>query len=365
MTSSRRSIIALAAAACCLFVPALVAGQAAAAPAAPDCRSICFVDRTHGWVAGIYDDDSRVWRTTDGGQTWDSVGSQIAAGAGMSWVSFVSPTTGVWGYGSLVRTVDGGDEWSPTVTVGGMYNEAAFAGELRGWAVWSNGSSESGGGVARTDDGGATWTAQLDRPGPDGSGGFSRVSAPTAQRCYAFKWGRRTGVYATADAGATWTRRALPAFSARYRYYQDIDFPGARVGWAVGDSGRIVEDVQRRRPLDRTDVGLHRAAVGGRLRRRAGRLRGRRRRARAQDHGRRPALAAPAHGHDQGAAGGELRRPHPRLGGGQGRRAAEDGGRRPDLDAPALGRQAPQSGCPAPGRRAYMRWTKGTKPRRS
>lgn len=239
MTSSHRSIISLAAAACCLLVSALLAGQAAAAP---DYRSLSFVDSTHGWVAGIDDDyNSTVWRTTDGGQTWVPVRSQIAAGAGIGWVSFVSQSTGVWGYGSVVRTVDGGDVWSPTVTVGGSYNEAAFAGDLRGWAVWSWGTSESGGGVARTDDGGATWAAQLDRPGPDGSGGFSRVSAPSTKRCYALKWGARAGVYATADAGSSWKRRALPAFPSRYKYYRDLDFPGARVGWAVGDSGRIVK----------------------------------------------------------------------------------------------------------------------------
>ena len=48
-------------------------------------------------------------------------------------------------------------------------------------------------------------------PGPDGSGGFSDVSSPSTERCYALKWGAGEGVWATddgtgLDAGAdvTW-----------------------------------------------------------------------------------------------------------------------------------------------------------------
>ena len=239
MIATRRSAFCLAAVCCCLLVASLLA---AAAVAAPEYFSVSFVDRTHGWAAGIDDDyNSKVWRTVDGGATWVPVASQVAAGGGMGWVRFVSTTAGVWGYGSLARTGDGGDTWAPAAAPGGTYNRAAFSDALNGWAVYSWGSSESGGGIVHTSDGGAVWSVQLDRPGPDGSGGFSRVSAPTARRCYALKWGRSAGIYATSDAGAGWARRILPAFGKKYRYYRDLDFPGSRLGWAVGDAGRIVK----------------------------------------------------------------------------------------------------------------------------
>jgi photosystem II stability/assembly factor-like uncharacterized protein len=214
-----------------------------AAWAQVDYLSLSFVDRSHGWAAGIDDTDwnTKVWRTTDGGTTWQPVGEAIAAGGGIGWVSFVSRTSGVWGHGSVEHTTDGGGHWAAASTVGGIYNQADFASRTRGWAGWSNGTSESGGGIARTDDGGKTWKKQVSKPQPDGSGGFSRVSAPTTRRCYVLKWGQGGGVYATANAGAKWVRRVLPRYGAKYRYYLDLDFPAATVGWAVGDSGRIVK----------------------------------------------------------------------------------------------------------------------------
>jgi photosystem II stability/assembly factor-like uncharacterized protein len=238
MTASRRLFISLALVACCLLEASALA---AAAPAAPHYLSLSFTDQTHGWVAGIDDDYySKVWRTTDGGVTWSLVGSRVAAGGGTAWVCFTGTLNGVWSHGSVEWTDDAGDTWAPAAAAGGEYNEADFANARVGWGVYSHGSSESGGGIARTEDGGAFWDVQLDKPGPDGSGGFSRVSAPTAARCYALKWGRRPGVYATRDGGSRWARRLLPRFHSRYSYYRDLDFPTGRTGWVVGDTGRVV-----------------------------------------------------------------------------------------------------------------------------
>ena len=237
----RLTTIGTLALATCALWAACFSGVAAAAV---DYGSVSFVNQSTGWIAGIDDQsyNTEVWRTTDGGLSWTKVGSSIAAGAGVDWVAFVSPTAGVWGNGSVVRTMDGGDTWLPTVvTSSGIFNEASFATASRGWAGYSNGTSESGGGVSVTKDGGATWTRQLNRPGPDGSGGFSRVSAATKLRCYVLKWGRNGGVYATTNAGSAWTRHALPAIRGSFKFYWDLDFPAARTGWAVGDSGRIVK----------------------------------------------------------------------------------------------------------------------------
>ncbi len=238
MTTVRRFRVWVAAFAGCLLVLSLAAGAAAAKT---DYRSLSFVDRSHGWAAAFAgDSDSNVRRTSDGGKTWGPIDSRPLAGAGVAWVTFVTQDVGVWDHGALEYTTDGGDTWNPAATVGGIYNDAAFATTAVGWAAWSNGTSESGGGIAKTDDGGATWTVQFKKTQPDGSGGFSRVSAPTTRRCYVLKWGRAGGIYATADGGAKWARRTLPRYADRYRYYLDIDFPAAKVGWAVGDSGRIV-----------------------------------------------------------------------------------------------------------------------------
>ena len=241
MTVARRVItIGASLLASCTLALALLAGTAGATV---HYGSLSFVDQTHGWAAGYTDTTGMtdVWRSVDGGKTWQRVGSSPAAGGGIGWVAFVSPTTGLWCNGTLMHTTDSGESWDPAGSSGmGYYVDADFATDDRAWAARVNGSSEAGGGVARTDDGGASWTSQLERPGPDGSGGFWRISAPSTAYCYALKQGRKGGVYATADAGASWKRRILPSYSAGRRY-SDLDFPLARTGWVVGAAGRILK----------------------------------------------------------------------------------------------------------------------------
>jgi photosystem II stability/assembly factor-like uncharacterized protein len=219
-----------------------VASLADAASAHVDYGSVSFVDKEHGWVAGIDDETymTEVWRTSGGGDTWTKIGSVIAAGAGVDWVAFANPSSGVWGNGSVWFTDDGGDAWRTALTGVGIFNQADFVTDDLAWAGYSYGTSQSGGGIAVTTDGGATWTRQLERPAPDGSGGFSRVSCPTATSCYVLKWGSKGGVYATRNGGAKWRLCLLPSFAAKFKFYRDIDYPAANTGWAVGDSGRIV-----------------------------------------------------------------------------------------------------------------------------
>jgi len=232
----------------------------AAAGASLDYGSVSFVDKDHGWVTGIDDKtfQTTVWRTRDGGRSWNKVGSTPAVGAGVCWVAFVSRTTGMWGNGGLLRTSNAGQTWQDTSRPPalGIVNDASFATRRLGWAGCSNGTSESGGSIAATTDGGATWTSQLDLPLADGSGGFSRVSSPTVKRSYAFKWGREAGVWATADGGATWVRRVLPDIPGAYAGYNDIDFPAGQTGWAVGDSGRIVKTVNGGEDWNRQKSGV-------------------------------------------------------------------------------------------------------------
>ena len=191
------------------------------------------------------------------------------------------------------------------------------------------------------------------------------MSAPTTKRCYVLKWGRSGGVYATANGGAKWVRRTLPKYADRYRFYLDIDFPAARVGWAVGDSGRIVRTgnaganwkkqasgcTARLTAVDFVDTKVgYVVGKGGRV-------------LKTSDGGRRWVRLTT--GTKKGLNGGVLRRPHAWLGGRQRRGAPAYLERRQDLARPALRRRVGQVFAFDPGRLAYMRWTKGTKPRRS
>ena len=139
MNLIRRSTTVDPSCCCCVCSRCRPAGVA---PASRYYQSLSFVDRSHGWAAGIDDGyNTVVWRTADGGKTWVPVASRLAAGGGIGWVAFLSADTGVWGYGTLERTVDAGDVWKPAAAAGGNYNDAAFATASRGWAGWSWGSS--------------------------------------------------------------------------------------------------------------------------------------------------------------------------------------------------------------------------------
>jgi photosystem II stability/assembly factor-like uncharacterized protein len=241
-SAHRIAIVGIVPAMVCLMWAACFAG---AARASVDYLSASFVDAHYGWVAGIDNVSARteVWRTQNGGVSWMKVGSSVAAGGGVGWVAFVSRTTGMWGNGSLMRTTDGADSWQSVATVEfGILNEASFATADVGWAASTYGNSAAGGAIAKTTDGGVTWTSQKDLPGDDGSGGFSRVTSPSVQRSYVLKWGVGEGVWATGDGGVGWVLRTLPHIAGgAYTSYWDIDFPGAMTGWAVGDAGTILK----------------------------------------------------------------------------------------------------------------------------
>ena len=213
MTSSRRSIIVLAVAACCLFARrSWPAGRRRAGRS--HCRSICFVDRTHGWVAGIDDDSLQGVAHHRRRSDVDSVGSQVAAGGGMSWVSFVSPTTGVWGYGSLVRTVDGGDDVEPDR----HRRRHVQRGRLRRRAPWLGGVVQRLVGVRRRHRLHRRRRGDLDGAARQaGSGRLGRLLArERSDRGSAAT--RSSGAAAPActrrpTPAPTWTRRTLPAFA--------------------------------------------------------------------------------------------------------------------------------------------------------
>ena len=78
---------------------------------------------------------------------------------------------------------------------------------------------------------GACLSASGGATSPDGTGGFARISCPTAQRCYVVGTGRRLGgLWATGDGGQHWVKRRLPEGGGTA-----LDFPTALAGWSSGD----------------------------------------------------------------------------------------------------------------------------------
>jgi photosystem II stability/assembly factor-like uncharacterized protein/DNA-binding CsgD family transcriptional regulator len=144
-------------------------------------QHIDFVDSLHGWVAGT----DELFRTADGGSTWTVIsvpcppdpnkgftytGALSFIDTQKGWVGCFSPVTDKdW---PLFKTTDGGDTWQTLPRTSFGANHLAFVDQTTGWAGTS-------GHLYATSDGGQTWT-----PASIGSGQDIVTPMPaTAQLC--------------------------------------------------------------------------------------------------------------------------------------------------------------------------------------
>ena len=141
---------------------------------------------------------ARVFRSTDGGNTWKVAATPITAGnalSGIFSIAFKDARNGV--------------------IVGGDYRK----------------ENEAGNNVARTTDGGATWTLAK---GPRPSGFRSAVAyVPGTRGPWLIAVGPSGSDYSV-DNGASWVSLDSMGFHA-------VSFAGVDAGWAVGEGGRIAK----------------------------------------------------------------------------------------------------------------------------
>ncbi len=104
---------------------------------------------------------SQIYRSTDGGENWEAVTTAFEIGA-ISPNSYAFHENAIIGTFStlnviadLVRSTDGGDTWEKITGIGGFASKVLFEGDV---AYASITSLFTGGGVAVSDDFGATWT---------------------------------------------------------------------------------------------------------------------------------------------------------------------------------------------------------------
>jgi photosystem II stability/assembly factor-like uncharacterized protein len=186
-------------------------------------RTVVFLDATLGYAVG---DGSLLLRTSDGGATWVARGLAGSAGA-LTSIRCASPTLCVMtteGGGQLVRTNDGGESATLVTPSPDPIHAAAFASPTRIVAGGELGST------ALSDDAGMNFTAVGGRL----SGTFTRMVAGLQQGT-AFAPGANGTLARTTDAGRTWTRGNVSTSED----VLDVAFPTATSGFALDTAGGL------------------------------------------------------------------------------------------------------------------------------
>ena len=235
-------------------------------PNIPDLQTIFFTNSSIGFAAGtdglISGDEGYVWKTTNGGITWNNnftgkryydikfadsqtgytVGVDIlkTTNAGTSWsnvqqdadvgsISLIGQNYGwaVGGAGSILKTTNAGQDWI-RISDGDHYhlNSIDFANRYCGIAV------SLGGKIIHTTNGGQNWELSAFFPS---SGHLYSVTYPDSQN--AWTSGHYGTIYHSSDGGNTWTLQnsgvSIPLRS--------IHFINADTGWVAGNTGIMLK----------------------------------------------------------------------------------------------------------------------------
>jgi photosystem II stability/assembly factor-like uncharacterized protein len=214
-------------------------------PSTESLRGLDAVDRDTAWVAG---DGSGVWRTTDGGSSWQDVAPPDSEGLLFRDVEAVSRDRAVVlsiGNGDasrVYRTDDGGRTWDLSFV---NDEEAAFydcmdffAGGRRGLVMGDPVDGKFR--ILATRDGGRSWRVLPDDRMPDATGEFGFAASGTcletagARHAWFATGGDRARVFHTRDAGRSWTANDTPIPATPAGGVFSLAFRTVRHGVAVG-----------------------------------------------------------------------------------------------------------------------------------
>jgi photosystem II stability/assembly factor-like uncharacterized protein len=215
-----------------------------------------------GWAVAL----AALYRSSDRGRQWQQIAS---APTNVRQVQFADERTG-WVAASqciaqgqvvfcddrLYRTQDGGQTWQPLPATPGDYKPMAFADALRGaWVDWD-------GSIRYTRDGGSTWfAASTDRPLNERAGAllFDRQG-----RGWLLPSRDSRRVLRSLDGGASWHSVVLPAVVGLFDFtgYASVAFGDSQKGWLVGGRGVVLATQDGGSTWRQQTLGTTRATYG-------------------------------------------------------------------------------------------------------
>lgn len=188
---------------------------------------IHFFNRTHGWTSSHVN----MYKTTDGGQSWESVESWVFDNDWGRMIHFITPLEGwVLGFLGIYHTEDGGDTWTKKVNNGGW--TMSFVSDAEGWAIADDW-------LAHMTDG-ETWVEQpLPRTSllPTRAPYFSDILFLDTDNGWIV--GDETKVAYTPNGGRDWYSQSFPNDNR----VSAVDFINVTHGWVVGSGGYIYRTV--------------------------------------------------------------------------------------------------------------------------
>jgi photosystem II stability/assembly factor-like uncharacterized protein len=165
--------------------------------------AVAFFDRQHGLVGGDSAGQGVIWRTDDGGVTYEK---QLLPGLGILGIAVIGSSE-AWAStaAGLFHSTDAGRTWQEIGK--DDLGSISFVDSRRGWAVQSDTPAQGGGPLLSTTDGGRTWTLE---PAPCDYNGAVSVSFVDALHGWVgCSWPAGAGqgpkgISATTDGGKTW-----------------------------------------------------------------------------------------------------------------------------------------------------------------
>jgi len=184
--------------------------------------SVSFSDPLNGWC--VDNNNTSLLYTIDGGENWTSIPSPSTMSLFQLRLASESEIWVIGLMGTVMRTVNGGEEWIDLdVPVIAIPEDLAIY-ENHVWIVGSQGM------VIHSEDSGANWELQE-------TGITSRLnSIDFVDSDHGIIAGDEQSIFTTDNGGTTWTQQSIQAGSN----FTDVDLIDVDWGYAVSDDGYVL-----------------------------------------------------------------------------------------------------------------------------